>query len=148
MVSPVMMELQELRALGLAGGPDLDDRDLPSNWFSLQVRRSRGPRAPAPLQGAAGAHCYDAPQFHCTKRRLLTFPPSAGGLTARPGSNHPRRLRPRPLQARPPTSAPPAPRPAPLRSLPSACTTPSTPGTPTAAVRSAAPSSAASARAP
>lgn len=42
MVSPVMMELQELRALGLAagaGGAPPDDRDLSSNWFSLQVRR-------------------------------------------------------------------------------------------------------------
>ncbi|KAI8477014.1 MAG: hypothetical protein J3K34DRAFT_498330 [Monoraphidium minutum] len=41
MVSPVMMELQELRALGLAiaaeGGPPApDERDLSSNWFSLQ----------------------------------------------------------------------------------------------------------------
>ncbi|KIY93993.1 Serine/threonine-protein phosphatase 2Aregulatory subunit B'' subunit gamma [Monoraphidium neglectum] len=30
------MELQELRALGLGPGAALDDRDLSSNWFSLQ----------------------------------------------------------------------------------------------------------------
>lgn len=46
-----MMELQELRALGLAGaGPEgrpLEDMDLSSNWFSLQVSRGGGAGRPA-----------------------------------------------------------------------------------------------------
>ncbi len=35
------MELQELRALGLAARGAVDDRDLSSNWFSLQVGAAR-----------------------------------------------------------------------------------------------------------
>jgi len=47
-----MMELQELRALGLAGAA-VDDRDLSSNWFSLQVCGGGA----VPAQRCAAVHC-------------------------------------------------------------------------------------------